>query len=231
MKIKITHKVKNIFKIIGLIVFIHGCNPKDNNVNTTCDEYNELYNECIMKFYIDDNYAHLDTALMHLEIAILNCDSNNRLFSLRKLSVLSIKQEYDIALMFIDSFDNCFFKDLPYYKNVLKNRFMAMQFEYNNDSLRKDSCLNIALNNISLFLNENRTQIDSLLVLSDVDLILSNSLSTSFTQYYYYKSVIKGIDPTIKEIRDLQVKLEGNKDFFEYIEVCLEEDFMIFIGI
>jgi hypothetical protein len=220
-----------MFKLIGLIFLFYSCNPKENIELRTCDEYNTLSNECIIKFYKDNNYAHLDTALMYIDTAILNCNNHKKLFSLRKLSVYSIMQEYDKALMFIDSIDDNFIKDLPYFKKLLKFRFLAMHSELNNDFARRDSCLNIILYDIDLLLNQNKTQVDSLLVLADVNLILSNSLSTSVTQYYYYKSIIFGIEPIVLEITEKREKIRGNEDFFDYLKICLEEDFMIFIGI
>lgn len=220
-----------MYKLIALIFLINSCNQKSSNNHKTCEEYNVLSYNCISEYYHDGNESHLDTALTYIDAAILNCNNYKKLFSLRKLSIFSIRKEFNNALCFIDSLNNDFNNDLPYFTKLLKYRFMAMQYEFANDLSSRDSCLNIVLIDLNSFLIENKTKIDSLVALPDLNSILSNKLSTSFVQYYYYKSIIYGIDNTKKEIRETQIKTNGNLDFFEYIEICLEEEFLIFTGI
>lgn len=218
-------------KLIILVFVISSCNQKSSIENKTCVEYNILYNNCISMYYHDGNNAHLDSALIYIDEAILNCNNSKKLFSLRKLSVYSIRKEYDKAISFIDKLDDDFNNDLPYFKKLLKYRFMAMQYDFVNDLTNRDSCLKIALNDIDSFLLDNKTKMDSLLALTDLNAIMSNKLSTSFVQYYYYKSIIYGIDNTKKEIREMQIKTKGNEKYFDYVEICLDEDFLLFIGI
>jgi hypothetical protein len=217
--------------MIGLLLSMCRCNLKNDEIVKSCDDYNIISAECITRFYYDNDFKHLDTALIYLDDALINCKKFNKLFSLRKLSILSIKQEFSQAILFIDSFEKDFNGDLPYYKNLLKNRFIAMQAQHENKFEIRDSCLNIGINEIELFLSNKKTQLDSLLKQQEIDSILSNPISTAITQYYYYKSIVEGRDKITNEIFDKQIEISGNKDFFDYLKICLEEDFMNFIGI
>lgn len=222
--------MKNII-IIAALFFIQ-CNNslKTKKETTNCDEYKIKSAECISRFYNDDELKHLDTALALINKGLKGCDKYQGLFTIRKLGLFSLKKEYDLALSFIDSLDKKLFNDLPFYQKMLKNRFLAMKAQENNDYELRNSYLNSITDDINKYLISKKSEIDTLLVQKDINKILSNPNSTALTQYYYYKSIVDGKEKIEEELNNKQKDINGNKDFFDYLKTSLDEDFMNFIG-
>lgn len=202
-----------------------------NETIINCEEYNYMSANCISDFYNDNDSKHLDTALLYIDEALLSCTKYEKLLSLRKLSILSIKQDFEQALVFIEKLDKGLFNELPYFRNLLRNRFLAMKYQSVNNIESRNSKLKICIDDIERFLLLNQFKVDSLLQLQEIDSILSSPLSTAITQYYYYKSILDGKEKVENEILEKQNGVNGNVDYFDYLVICLEEDFMVFIGI
>jgi hypothetical protein len=222
--------MKSVVILLGLLLVQRSSDVKSSSFDI-CEDYNNMSAECITKFYYDNDYKHLDTALIYIDEALLSCKQYKKLLSLRKLSILSIKQDFAPALTFIDSIDRDLFGELPYFHNLLRNRFVAMRYQSENKIQSRNSNLKLSIDEIEDFLSLNKFKVDSLVQLQEIDKILSNRLSTALTQYYYYKSIVEGKENITNEISNKQNEINGNSDFFDYLKDCLEEDFMIFIGI
>jgi hypothetical protein len=196
-----------------------------------CEKNNQISADYYVRYYEDSNKLYLDSALLFIDEVLVNCEKQFGILSLRKLSILSIKQDYPTALKFIDTFDEEVFSELPYFQNFLKERFMAMKSQAEGDLDMRDFYLRSIIGEINKFLEMNRTKVDSLISLPDIDSILKNSLGTAITQFYYYKRYIDGFENVKDEIIAKQEENSWNKEFSDYLISFLKEDLMVFNGI
>lgn len=218
-----------ILALITSILFSYCTNS--TYVNNKCEINNIKSAECISDYYLDDDKSHLDSAMYYIDEVIGDCDDKIGLLTMRKLGIMSLNHEYAQAIEYIDSFDNELFTDMPYYQNLLKNRFKAMKYQSENDTIMKNNSLNICVQYLNKFLDKNRAQADSLMLSKNIELILENPLSITIAQYYYYRVQLEGYDKVKKEL-DKKVKNHSiNEELYNYILLYLKEDFMIFIGI
>ncbi len=215
-----------------LILFIgmvaSQCNYKSKNIS--CDEINEKSASFFNQYYIDSNRQNLDSSLLYTNEGIYNCSKYKNLLSLRKLGILSEQQDFLTSIQFIDTFDGEMFLDLPYFKELLLNRFKAMKAINEGNVFERDKYLNRCVSVIDQYLLTNKNSTDALLKQSSITIILKNPLSTAVTQYYYYKS-INNMENVINEL-----KLKGNEEninneFINYLIDYLHTDFMEFNGI
>jgi len=201
----------------------------------SCREYNIKSFNLINKFYIDGDTANLDSAIYYINkaLSLSSCKKYQGLLSLRKLGVLSITRDYPHALTFIDSLNNNLYSDLPYFKDLLKNRFKAMEAQDKENKVMRDYYLKSILERLKNYLYRNNTKIDSLLKSPDVNKILGTSQATAITEYYYYRSILFGKEKIIDELLMRQKSKGINKEFYDYLISYLQEqnDFMIFNGI
>jgi len=217
------------FSLIIILLFFHCISKKDENISK-CKEINQETAELIHEFYLDNNNSHLDSALKYLDEYLEKCKKYELLFSLRKLSILSLKKEYYDAIMFIETFEDNMFGDLPYFKTLLLYRFKAMQAHSSGKIKKRDNYLDSIIKELGKFVQENKNEVDSLLQIDDVEDVLNNSLSTTLIQYYYYKSILEGHEKVESEVYSVFDKKEGNKDFYKMIISTFNEDFLIFTG-
>jgi len=217
------------FLFLIALLFFQCASKKDENI-PKCEQINQETAELIHEFYLDNNHSHLDSALKYIDNYLEKCKEYELLFSLRKLSILSLKKEYSDALMFIETFEDKMFGDLSYFKTILLYRFKAMQAHSDGKIKNRDDYLDSIIKELDKFILDNKNEVDSLLQLDDIEDILSNSLSTTLMQYYYYKSILEGHEKVQSEIYSVFDKKEGNKDFYEMIITTFNEDFLIFTG-
>lgn len=201
----------------------------------TCKEYNKKSFNLINKFYIDGDTSDLDSAVYYINkaLSLSSCEKYQGLLSLRKIGILSIKRDYPNALTFIDSLNNNLYSDLPYFKDLLRDRFQAMEAQEKGNKVMRNYYLKSIIKLLENYLSKNRTKIDSLLELPDVNKIIGTSQATAITEYYYYKSILVGKEKIIDELQ-MQQKSKGlNKEFYDYLISYLQEqnDFMVFNGI
>lgn len=207
------------------------CDTIAKNNDDKCKEYNKKSTELINSFYMNEDSLYLDSALFYIEKGLEKCEEYESLFSLRKLSVLSLQQNYSEGLLFVKTFDEEMFSDLPYFKNLLLNRFKAMNSLSKGDTVERNSYLNYIIKDLKDFLNSHKKEIDSIYKLDNAQEILNSPYSTSIIQFYYYRSILEGDESIKKELNVLKDKESVNNDFLEVILTTLEHDFMVFMGI
>lgn len=217
----------------AIIIFFFGllftqCSNESDKIN--CNEINRKSIQYINQYYIDNDKRHLDSALFYIERGINNCSNYENVLSLRKLSVLSEQQNYLDAIEFIESFDKEMFSDLPYYQELLINRFRVMKAINQKDINKRNKYLEKCVTLVEDYLGDHENEIDSLFRQSNIENILNDPLSTALTQYYYYKSLIdfESVNQVLNEKLD---DSESNNKFINYLIEYLQTDFMEFNGI
>ncbi|MFV0290426.1 MAG: hypothetical protein ACK5IJ_05930, partial [Mangrovibacterium sp.] len=128
------------------------------------------------------------------------------------------------------TFDKEMFSDLPYYQELLINRFKVMEAIRENDINTRDRYLAKCVVIIDNYLLANKQKVDSLLKQPNIENILKNPLSTALTQYYYYKST-NNINGILKDLNKKKREKNINNEFIDYLIDYLQTDFMEFNGI
>ena len=178
-----TKKIKRIMGrlILLLTLVLSQCVSAPETNNAPCDKSeinNQKSADYYAKYYMDGDQSHLDSALFYIDEVLGSCEKYAGLLSLRKLSILSVKRDYSQALQFIETFDEEIFSDLPYFQNLLKNRFNAMKSQAEGDFDMRDYYLKSSIEEINKFLSMNKTKGDSLLGLSDISIGSNPSCTT-----------------------------------------------------
>jgi hypothetical protein len=189
----------------------------------------------------DSNFLRLDSALVLIDTMLCDCSGIYAGLITAKLRILSIECRYDAALDLINSLDSNN-KIFPLDKLVLTKRFQAMKAQsLGNTQLRNSLIIEIKdyLNN---YLYSNKSEVDSILQLSDIDDIMKYNGIFKIIGYYYYLSQIDGTEKALTQINTLK----GNREFIDNwlkssiiqidwfntnIETNLEENFMYYNGI
>jgi hypothetical protein len=235
-------KSKTIIFTILVFTFIK-CASSDRQC-IKCEINNEKSARCDMEYQLDNDVSHLDSALYYINEVFDECVECRKyafLLGMRKVCLYSIKNEYENAINFSDTL---YEKDIitEYYKNILFNRFKAMEAQINGDTLIKNVYLKNAFSEIEQFFISHKPSIDSFLNMPYITAYEQSELHYEVSelqkqyiiipvQYYYYKSQIEGIDKVKAEVDSLQKAINGDEQYFETIRIMLEEDFMRFMGI
>jgi len=222
----------NKLLVIFIIVIVQCNSQNGKNVKSeidTCEKYKVKTGKLIENFYLNGDTTSLDSAIYYIDIAIERCPEK-KFFNLRKLSILSLKQEFSKAINLINNLEDTLFTDMPYYNDVLLMRFKAMKAQSEGNMQERDMYINRIIKRINMFLYENEQKVDFLLRSSNTSEILENPLATALTQSYYYKSLVKGKNVIKSELKEKQKSNDLNEDFIIYLTTVLDEDFMIFIG-
>ncbi len=201
------------------------CNNKIN-----CDEINKKSAQLVNQYYFDKNNDHLDSAMYYIDKKINICGNYKNLLSLRKLSILAEQQKFSEAIKFVKTFDKEMFSDLPYYQELLINRFKAMEAIKENDINTRDRYLVKCIELIDYYLLANEHKVVALLQQPNIENILKNPLSTAITQYYYYK-FINNTKDVLKDLKEKKQEKNINTEFIDYLLDYLQTDFMEFNGI
>lgn len=217
--------------IITFISFQCTSNPSKSNDNCKESEINNEKSARYLYYYqLNKEESNLDSALLYIEKSLGSCPKYNTLLSMRKLSILSIQHNYKESLLFINTLDSIILDGIPYYKSLLKIRFLAMQSQADGNLKKRNEYLTVGIGLINNFLNENKTKADSIFALADISTILKNPISFAQNQYYYYKSILEGKDAIFKELDKLKYEKNVNKDYIEYLKPNTEDNFMEFNG-
>ena len=224
-------KTKILILIALLIVdlFSYQCSSNKKYTKVKCQECNEKSYEFLNKFFINNDTLLLDSSSFYIHQAINNCKKYNKIIIFRELTILSLKHDYDKALLFIDKYV-WEMDDLPYYKSVLKKRFRAMKLQSKGNMIERNEYLKSTVSEIDEFIGLNKRKVDSLFKMKDIKDILNNPLHMAIIQDYYYKSLLYGPDSIKKELDSIQKSDDINKDFIEMLKDFMDEDFMVFNG-
>lgn len=225
---KFSTLITEVIIIIFLGLLFPQCSFESKKID--CDEINRKSMQYLNQYYIDNDTRHLDSALFYTDEGINSCSNYKNILSLRKLSILSDKKSFLEAIQFIKTFDKEMFSDLPYYQELLINRFKVMEAIDQKDIKERDKYLEKCVTIIGDYLLANKSKVDSLLRETSTENILKDPISTALTQYYYYKSVNN--PESVKEaLREKQDEKTSNNEFINYLLDYLQTDFMEFNGI
>jgi len=211
------------------------CNPVGQN-DTICDKYNERSAELLYNFFMNDEdtlflnaaLSCLDSALSYIEDGTLTC-RYKQMWQTRKLSALSLKKAYSEGIEYLKQIDFNIVS-APYYKSTFLKRFHAMECQYKGDTICRNKHIKSILDDIEPFIEENREKIDLMCENEDENAIYQNPLFFSVQQYYYYKSLIEGVDVVEKELDLLEKNKNYNQGFLNGMKATFREDFLIFQG-
>jgi hypothetical protein len=220
-------KQKNIL-LLFLLLFVYQCSLSNKEMKK-CENNNINSARCVHEFQIDSDVSHLDSALFYIDEVFEKCEKYNSIMALRKLQIYSYKHEIQNAIKFIESMSDDLFH-LPYYKNILLNRFKAMKAQEKGDSLSRDIFFAKIISEISMFVSSQQNELYFMMQMVDINQILQSKYSLAPIQLYYYKVQINNTDSIKSEIDMLQSNINGNEEYFEMIKNCLDMDFMIFTG-
>ncbi|MDR1347407.1 MAG: hypothetical protein LBJ63_03115 [Prevotellaceae bacterium] len=235
-------KNKAILFII-LLVTIFQCSS-NNKQDDKCKINNEKSARCDMEYQLDKDISHLDSALYYINEVFdecIECKKYAFLLGMRKVVIYSMKNEYLNSINFLDTLLE---KEIisQFYKDVLTNRFNAMNAQYYGDSLLMNIYVKNAFSEIEQFFLSHKSSIDSFLNMPYITAYEQSELHYGVSklqkqyiiipvQYYYYKAQIEGIEKVRNEVDSLQNAINGDEKYFEIIRIMLEEDFMRFMGI
>ena len=192
--------------IIATFFLFSKCDAQKKEDSIWCKNISQKTIEYIYEFQMSENSLYLDSALVYTNEALGKCNKNKILYSFRKLDILSKKNDYLQAISFLKSLNYPLISELPYFNGYLLNKLQAMEYHY-------------------------KKEIDSLLVLKNFNEILKNPQWITYTQYFYIKTMLYGYAKTKLEIDSCQNILNGNKEFFKFIDnQCKENDFLDFVG-
>jgi hypothetical protein len=220
-----------LLSIILLFAF-NSCDSSSTKNRLTCDELNIETTELIDRYYVTDDKTYIDSTLILLNEGIKSCDDYRKLFSLRKLGVLSLKNDYEQAISFIDTIDESLFVSDPYYLEVIEFRFKAAQHFYHGDTVSANYYLKKIVALLGNFLKENEKELNALLSQGEISIILQNEMSTAFIQHANYHALLNGREITANHINTMFKSNEWNMEFYDMILNFIDnEDILIFMGI
>jgi hypothetical protein len=217
-----------IFLIFTLLLAIPQC-VSSNKQCEQCEKNNHNSIRCLNEFIVDNDISHLDSALFYIDEIFGKCTQYDLQLAMRKLGIYSYKSDMYKAILFIDSLD-CTLFYLPYYKNLLLNRFKAMSAQEQGDILNRNVFLSNIIIELEQFISSNKDEINAFMQLSNISDILQHRYNIVPMQLYYYKAQIDGIDKIEYEIDSLQRSINGNEKYFEIMKEYLHGDFMYFGG-
>jgi hypothetical protein len=154
--------MKNQTILFTILVFaIFQCSSY-NQQTDKCEVYNAKSARCEVKYDLTNDIAYIDSALYYINEIFDECEQYQTLLGLRKVSLYSIKNEYLNSIKYLDTL---IAKEIitQFYKNVLTNRFNAMQAQYNGDTINKRKYIQQAFNEVEQFYILNKSKIDSFL--------------------------------------------------------------------
>lgn len=195
-----------------------------------CENMNQKSADYVYKFQMSGNSIYLDSALVCVNNTLNECGKSNMLLSFRKLDILSKKHDYHQAISFVKSIDSPLFKELPYYNNYLLNRYEAMNQQFEGNIENRNHYLKIIIRDLEQFILQNEKQIDLMFNKVDMNDILANPLHFVIPQYYYCRSKLYGYNHVMIELDSLKESKGGNSEYYDFILVCLGNDFMDFTG-
>lgn len=193
-----------------------------------CHINNEKSARCILEYQMTGNTTCLDSALFYINEVFGACQNDYGL-ALRKVAIYTEKRDYEQAIDFIDSLDRRLYY-LPYYKNLVLNRVKAMKAQSEGDPVTRNKFINAIILEVGDYMVQHKNEIDSFIKLPNIQSILTSRFNMIPIQYYYYKSMVEGIDKTKSQVDSLQRAISGNEEYFEMIKGYMEEDFMVFKG-
>lgn len=209
MKIKII-----ITSLIGVFSSCSTQTVADKNID--CDKLDKELTKLKFDYtLLDSTYLRLDSALLLIDTMLCNCEKYYVGLITSKLKLLGIKKQYKEALILINELDDN--KLFPLKQNALKNRFMAMQAQYEGNFSERNKFINENILIYKQILDNNKNDIIKVLQSENYEEILSDKYIFDILGYFYYKAQIYNDNDIIFEIDSLQKEINGNIFFFNDI--------------
>lgn len=180
---------------------------------------------------VNGDEKYLDSVINIINYALPRCDDSEAKFdmSLRKLSSLCAKNEYDKAYDFYDSVD---FDGHEYscYKQVILNRLHAMECLSIENISERNFYLQEIVDLLQEYLSENKLSVDS--VWQNKNETTRDSLFLATMQFYHYSSILRGYKKVVKELDSLYNNHKMNDFCFEQLKYESESSQLkLFLGI
>lgn len=164
----------------------------------SCNKWSGYY--FYHRYYLEGKENCLDSALFLINEALSRCEEKRYDMSIRKLAVLCGKQEYDEAIMFMDSISFAG-QDYSCYKQVVFNRIHAMKYQYAEEIPQRNLYLQETVDLLHDYLSKNKLGVDSVWLNHNES--SHDSLWLATFQYYHYFSILNGYKNSIKELDSL----------------------------
>ena len=217
MKNKVLFILTSVFLITLQPSCIRIVSPEDSLKGTDfCDSCDMATGRLFFEWHnVNGDDKYLDSVINIINYALPRCEGSQAKFdmSLRKLSSLCAKNEYDQANDFFDSID---FSGHEYsrYKQVIFNRIHAMESQSIEDISERNHYLQENIDLLQEYLSENQLELDS--VWQNMNEMGHDSLFFATIQYYHYSSILRGREKVIKELDSLYNSHRMN-------DYCLEQ--------
>lgn len=194
----------------------------------SCNKWSGYY--FYHRYYLEGKENCLDSALFLINEALSRCEEKRYDMSIRKLAVLCGKQEYDEAIMFMDSI-NFAGHDYSCYETIIRKRIYAMKYQSVEDIHERNRYLQEIIDILDNYLVQNSNIVDS--VWKNMDWRYDDSIVLATTQYYYYLSILKGGKFTYSKLDTLFNNGRINQTGLEILQnACASRgEFMLFKGI
>ncbi len=214
-------KRKVVFSFLVIIILgsLFHCsnNKKENRLN--CKELTDDVGKFFYKYQVLEQEQYLDSIWFISNLVLRSCQDT--IFIVKawfwKLEVLKYKKEYFKAAKTVDSISINLFPSLPYFKEFLKCRFLAMGYRTDGQIVKQDSCLFLIDKMLSDYLEKNKKKMLMLMSKKNFDKILSSPLFLAIVQYYNNRKYLYGYEKVKIEIDSLSKILEMNKELYEIL--------------
>lgn len=169
------------------------------------------------EYYSTHKTAHLDSALLYLNRVEKRCPDYENEIAFHKVHVLVLRRQYRQALNTLKRIDG---SALPFvgYKEVMENKIKAEQagskdkFQDQREFYKKIAAA------YDKYLQREKSRVDSVLGLSDVQSIVGTQWDIFLVENYYYKSKIMHKKDLVDDLDSMQKAINGNEIYFDRLK-------------
>ncbi len=150
----------------------------------------EFARHCIELYDQDNNLNHLEKGITKLK-RVINISKDTAYIDelgYYLLRFYSFTQEYDAAIEIAKKYEYAFKTFYPYGKSVYYDRFCAIKYHVQNDTVMRNRHIRSMLDSIHPFIDAHQLELDSMC--RDCTIIDTEFWPKVVRQYYYYMYVI-----------------------------------------
>ena len=216
-------KIKHFLYIATLCMLLCACRQQPIISEKECDSIIISAVNNINDYYFTNNRACLDSALLYLNQADGRCEKYKYDIAIHKTHALFLRQEYQKAINTLKKIDD---NALPFveYKDVIKYKIKAGQALHEGKSQKQQECYKEIVTAYEKYFKREKSQLDSVLCLSDIKSITSTAWEIFLSENYYYKSKIKHKNDVLLELDSMQKAINGNAVYFDRLKEIVTGD-------